>query len=420
MVSKNQASFRRPHEAHSHSISMVVSQQHTTQYQLFRGPKLSASTYDELLLWKFLTYFSENAGSRVWTATLPNLVAAKNKVALRTAARALSLAFAAQNMHDEAMMRQAQEIYGTSLRYHQFSFKALPGKDVCRAKARNALPVTVLLSYYEMIQATTASAWLRHTLAAERLFVLLGTEIVSNDPLLNHLYFIIRVNSAVRCFLLGSTTAFTDTQWTYMEMLSPCGETTKVFHKTINIIMQLLQVLHGQPGEMIATITQDLDHLWSMLPQVIGSQDRSIFEIKDSQDNDSISEDLFVQDPSAALTGSFLHAAAILVIFLQNIVLIDEFRLYNVASSQKSNDGVECARSLRYHAKYILRLSRILRRRSIGCACLRMILPLAIVHRLSGDPECEMLAQSCFTEWCVNDGLPGLPLLAFDVRPPFT
>ena len=404
--------------------------------------------YDDILLLKFLNYFSQNASERTWTSKLPGLVSAKNAAAMKTAARAVSLAFAAETLQDPSMARAACEYYGSSLRYHQASFKAPAGKAICRKKAVNALPVTILLSYFEMIQATSADAWLEHTLAAERLFVLLGPSALE-DELLNHLYFIVRSSSAIRCFLLGTNTQLMEPGWSDMPMSLPCGSGSTIFNSLVDLIMWLSKSVNmstdAAPPSMITydlwilnRTLSELRRLWVVFGDIIGlDTDAHHLFVSDVNAASSLSEDTSTKhtvsslpealhQSSAALTCAFFHAAGILLLTLLTrrklTLLSSQLREYQ----QTPSKGVVGANlegttySVLHHSKQVLALAEYLRTQRVGCACLRMILPLAVVHRLIPCQHQRSMAETIFKDWSTSDGLAGLTAFAFiekDRRP---
>jgi len=398
--------------------------------------------YDDTLLFRFLNYFSQNASERTWTAKLPSLVSAKNAAAMKTAARAVSLAFAAEKVHDSAMAQAACEFYGSSLRYHQASFKAPPGKSICKKKAVNALPVTVLLSYFEMIQATSIGAWLNHTLAAERLFVLLGPDVL-DDELLNHLYFIVKSYSAIRCFLLGTRTQLLERPWSDVPMSHPCGRSATVFNSLVDLIMSLsdsinvndslanlcLMSYHSSSWERTLS---ELRRLWVVFGESI-ELDADMHPLLVDESGGRISSCVgsvteltlptlpqALQESSAALTAAFFHAAVILLLtLLRRKGLSLPLSKITYTYHQPASWGLAASgagRSLSavlHHSSQILALTQYLRTQEIGCACLRMILPLAIVNRLSPSQHQSLMSETVYRDWSTRDGLVGLASLAF-------
>lgn len=365
----------------------------------------------------------------MWTARLPSLIAAKNRVAMRTAARAVSLAFAAQNVYNPSMARIARECYGTSLRYHQFSFKAPAGKNVCQKKAVNALPVTVLLSYYEMIHATSPDAWLKHTLAAERLFLLLGPESLE-DPLLNHLFFIIRANAVIRCVLDGTDTRLVGGEWSSVKMLSPCGIGTTTLHDLIGLTSRVWRRLNRQDSMHCDEDVTELNALWIGFAHELGFETpvRSFVNVwTDSglETGPFLEGDLpqvpgFALQGGIALTESFFHAAAILTLTImergRSTYSHNGDALADVDAGYLITPSVEDSIRMRHHASRILVLSEYQRSLKVGCACLRMVLPLTVVSRYSCDLQQCSLAQALFRDWCGKDGLPGLLEFSFGGR----
>ena len=85
--------------------------------------------------------------------------------------------------------------------------------------ATNTLLATVILSYFELISPSSteqngasSAAWLHHTLAAERLIVMLGPRSLSND-IIGQLFFSIRSHAVHRAAVLGHYTVFSEPEW---------------------------------------------------------------------------------------------------------------------------------------------------------------------------------------------------------------
>lgn len=383
---------------------------------------LSPVASSDLLLHKFLSYFSQDQGGRTWHEKLPRLNMAKNKIALKAAVRAVALAYAAQNVSDPSMAHAARGYYGNSLRYHQYSFKAPPGKALCKAKAFNAVPVTVLLSYFEMMQATSADAWLKHTLAAERLFALLD-ESALQDELLNHLYFIVRANAAVRCFLLGGQTELAERRWSETGFIQPCGRNTASFHSVVDIIMKLARYVNvsmlssGRIGQEVdadwaITVLHDLNQYWQTFAATIGLSTSS-FPLLNSSEAILISSfelPTELQEQSSALAAAFFSAAVILT-----CTLFDKQGVVRQGHGKKEglSDPMVVRSNIQYHCSQILGITGYLRWTCVGCSCVRMLLPLVVVNQTSSMIEQRLLAEKVFLEWSRQDGLPGLGLFAF-------
>lgn len=391
--------------------------------------RLSPTTSSDILLFKFLSYFSQDQGGRTWHATLPRLITAKNKIAMKAAARAVSLAYAAQNLHDPSMAHAAREYYGNSLRYHQYSFRAPPGKAPCKAKAFNAVPVTVLLSYFEMMQATSADAWLKHTLAAERLFALLDRDTLQ-DELLNHLYFIVRANAAVRCFLHAGRSELGARPWGEVGFIQPCGRSTAAFHDVVDILIKLTSYINvgtigwsDSPSNEIhegwlELVLLKLFTCWQAFAKKIGLDTRTCSLLLSEVIDYALPVEL--QEPSAALTAAFFHAAVLLTLrSLQQVYFRDRSHPGKVVQNLLGFDEAHWAgnSSIEEYTErrcdWILTITDFLRWTCVGCSCVRMLLPLVVTNRLAPRLEQRLMAEKVFLEWSKRDGLPGLGLFAF-------
>lgn len=442
LVTTDSTSFSQPRLTKARGSDHLYNESKSGIAPIIRRSPVPTALYDDTLLFQFLNYFSQHASERTWSAKLPSLISAKNAAAMKTAARAVSLAFAAENIHDPSMAQAACEYYGSSLRYHQASFRAPPGRSICKKKAINALPVTVLLSYFEMIQATSADAWLKHTLAAERLFVILGPNAL-HDEFLNHLYFIVRSNSAIRCFLLGTQTSLLERSWSQIPMALPCGRGTAVFNSLIDLTMWLSNGInvdspftHVDPMSYDASTLHgtlnELQRLWVVFGENIGLDTGAHpFLVHMFDDTSRLSMDFAeqsttlvlppqLQESSAALTCAFFHATAILLLTLlhQNqfsgpLSLIAYNSQHTEFGDLASTKASTLDNAVLRHSSEVLALTGYLRTQRIGCACLRMILPLAIVNRFSPSRWQSDTAETIFRSWSASDGLSGLATFAF-------
>ena len=142
----------------------------------------------------------------------------------------MSLAYFAHVTQNRAVQVESLRHYGQSLARQRSALTQLPnffdrlsssdknaGVDV--EATTNALLATVILSYFELIspsntmqQTLSSSAWINHTLAAERLIAMLGPQSLSND-IIGQLFFSIRSHAVNRTAILGHYTIFSEKEW---------------------------------------------------------------------------------------------------------------------------------------------------------------------------------------------------------------
>lgn len=391
---------------------------------LYENPT-PASIYEDALLWTFLNYFTQKTANRAWGAKLPQLRSAKNAAAMQSAAKAVSLAFAAKNLNNMSMAAAACEYYGESLHHHQRSFVSSNECAICWRKAVNALPVTVLLSYFEMIQPTSADAWLRHTAAAERLFLRVGPNALKDD-LLNHLYFVIKSNSVIRCFLSGTRTQLFDQAWSDIRMNHLSGPSSILYNKIVDLVAHLSNKFALNPAAasssespheqaiLIQGHLTELSELWFSfgslvqlntdgLPWITAGPDAAVFHDISVPPSEHALPPMptQIQEPDTALTAATLHAASIMVLTLLQRSEADAWSYSDLSPS------------ITYHATQILACAKHLTVYGVGCSCLYMMLPITTVHRLSPHPRQRQIAKTIFQHWSSASGLAGLAGLAF-------
>jgi hypothetical protein len=200
-----------------------------------RAPSVSTQpsldgVHEDGLLSRFLEFFSRRARSSSWTFKLPLLKNAPDAHALRSSLRAVSLAYFAHVTQNRSIQVESLLHYGQSLARQRSALARLPNfqqqlipqttplNETDVKSALNALLAAIILSYFELISPRDLSpympspAWTQHTLAAERLLVLLGPRSLSND-VIGQLFFSIRSHAVHRAVVFGQYTVFSERKW---------------------------------------------------------------------------------------------------------------------------------------------------------------------------------------------------------------
>jgi hypothetical protein len=148
----------------------------TETHHLGRDPLVSTATtiafYES-----FLNHFTSEGESKdignklTWLERLPRLVTGKSDNALILALEATATAYGAIMTSNTTMTRQAHDLYGTALRAHQ---NMLQNRGTAGDVTIHMVSTSVLLSFFEAMQATTADAYRAHVYGAARLLEMAG------------------------------------------------------------------------------------------------------------------------------------------------------------------------------------------------------------------------------------------------------
>ena len=361
---------------------------------------------------------------------------------MRSSLRAVSLAYFAHSTKDPRAQVESLRHYGQSLARQRSALLTLSGhgqfnadnrgdSEIDLAAAINILLATVILSYFELLSpigatqsSSSSSAWINHTLAAERILVLLAPESLSNK-IISQLFFSVRSHAVHRAVVLGHSTVFSE-----MESLKAAGKYTprqsharNAYDRVTEIILKLCRlrrVRHGVSGlpseepshhevteedeESPQSLMNDLkQHYQIFLQRCHGNDDehlpvfkaraksrsalstserytRSIDPLEQALTIPKISDPttgalpnsltnlndhhLKLQKPFTAMTTAFFHAA----------VILNHHNFPECAKTESDWDTL-------HNANIILTAVRLLsiRGNSNGTAVLRMMLPISVV-----------------------------------------
>lgn len=93
-----------------------------------------------------------------------------------------------------------------------------------------------------------------------------------------------------------------------------------------------------------------------------------------------------------SLTTAYFHAAAILVADIRK----------------------ESAAIINIHSIHVLASALLMEKCGVGCACSRMMLPMAVIEKFTQDAQTRRQAEILYRRWCNCDGLPGLADIVFN------
>jgi hypothetical protein len=125
----------------------------------------------------FLGFFTTDGEGKdirnrlTWLQRIPQLVSSRSDRALVLALEATATAYGGIMSSNTNLTHKAHELYGTALRAHQ---AVLQQRGSSNDIAVHLVSTSVMLSFFEAMQATTADAYRAHIYGAARLFEVTG------------------------------------------------------------------------------------------------------------------------------------------------------------------------------------------------------------------------------------------------------
>lgn len=257
-----------------------------------------------------------------------------------------------------------------------------------------------------------------HSAAAEGLFDLLEAE----DELLNHLWFIVRSCAVIRAFVTGKYRRVPR-----RKMWRRCGLVS-------DLLVRLIEVqgeLGVAKGVDLGGTVREVKEMWGEFVRRAGVSGYELFTGR-SLFAGSAAGELFagsaeeipeeLREVEVALCAAHFHSVAMLVwrrdpgmvkMLLYGREVGEEEGLGEVSTALSSFEQSVVDKQITHHGAQILQFMTILQQQSVGCACLRMILPITVIRRCSPDIGQAVLAEQMFREWAGRESMPGLAVIAF-------
>ena len=344
--------------------------------QIDQGAVINEAFYSN-----FLAYFTSEGEGRdiqnrlTWLHRLPDLSSDGTNNALTLALRATATAYCGAETGNPAVLQNAFKFYGEALQAHA---RMLRTRKENQKFTVHMVSTSVMLSLFEVMQATTSDAYHEHITGAVKMIEETGPG-QCLQGVLCQLFFHIRTQLAF-VYLTTRKTQTIPAKKILVESLS---------YKRLPIMQQLMS--------HIATLAEvyvnrkekddgeDLLHL-SVYSYVKGEVDQLWLEYKEQAA--AIGEELFTvqngqtryRDGYTALCTAYFSAARILLSLL---------------SPRISSSYVD----LTDHYAKVLDCAHFLRTKRIGCAYMRMATPLYLVALHSPCTSQRRQAISVFQEW---------------------
>lgn len=345
----------------------------------------------------FLAYFTTHGeagdiGNRqTWLHRLPQFAADGSNVALELAVRASASAFSFTRTRHPPLMQDALKLYGRALRQHVHILKTK------KKITMHTVSTSVLLSIFEAMNATTASAYRQHISGAAELVKMAGPEECWMG-ILCQLFFHIRVQMA----FVYLTTRQEDKK-------SLCSE-EMLYETLLYYKLPIFQRLISHMTKLTALYLQLEDNDKQRSPNLMdleeyerikGGVDALWLEYERSAEDEG--QSLFWITPSGAVHYRSAYTSLCVAYFASARALCSILAPRLAATYLDFTD----------HYQRILDIAVYLGGISIGCAFMRMATPLYLVAMHANSKVQRDFAIAVFEEWKIG-GLEGMSALALE------
>lgn len=334
----------------------------------------------------FLSYFtSKGEGKDIrnqlsWLHKLPQFSVDGTNDALTLAVQATASSYCAIDTRNPALTRHAWDLYGRAIQTH--SRYVARSKVGVGAVTVHMISTTVLFSFFEAMQATSASAYRAHIYGAAKMFEVTNPK-QCTQGILCQIFFHIRTQMAFVQLTNGGEGTPVDVRRILYgaldyEELPVFQRLTTQFTRLIDIYSET-QALRGLTQEQCltdleecVTVADAIDELWREYTAT------ALIDCETLSWHDVSTNTMCYRDAFTALTIAYFSATRIL--------------LAVIAPIQTNNEHTVCYES-------VLQASRFMDTRLIGCAYMRMAAPLLLVALHAPSTVQRQKATGYFESW---------------------
>jgi hypothetical protein len=366
-------------------------------------PISQRSALGEFFYDRFLVYFTSNGenediqNKRTWLHHLPDMSTDGTNNALSLALYAAASAFSGTKTGNVPLIQDAWSVYGKALQTHS---RLIRSKKKVTA---HMLSTSVLLSIFEAMNATSASAYREHVNGAAQMVQLIGTDQCMYGVVCQ-LYFHIRTQMS----FVYLTTRKDDPETIPVEQILRQNldyDRLPIFQRLVSFVMRLSEIYVGlqeeSPGktgrgevrqlldlELYMEVKSGIDALWLEYTKTAEAKGHRL------QWTNDVSGTPEYRDPFTALCISFFAAAHILF-----SILAPRLAVSYLDFTDYYQQVLSCAAYLRAFV--------------IGCSFMRIATPLYLVALHAPKVQQKATAVAYFVEWR-RMGMGGISALALE------
>jgi hypothetical protein len=389
-----QTMSKAPRTKHGKDGSVLVLR---NQPPMARSLQISPrKSLNEVFYSTFLAYFTTTGededirNKNTWLHKLPGFSTDGTNTALEVAVQAVASAFSGVKGPNMALLQDACILYGKALHLHSHLLRLKKEITV------HIVSTTVLLSFFEAMHATTASAYRNHINGAAKMIEVAGPE-QCMQGVLCQIYFHIR------------------TQLTFVYLTSKKHETNKVCAE--KVLRDSLRYEELPVGQRLLTLISRLSEVYVRLKEGFDQDEMQtnaavVSEVQNAIDVLEIEYKAKADQKGGPLTWK-TSAGAIQYRNPYTAVCIAYFATVRMLLAILAPRlSVPCSDSMDF-CDIILDATKFLSTVKIGCAFMRMSTPLYLVAVHASRTDQRMKALGVFEDWKAS-GLGGISALALE------
>ncbi|RDW75497.1 hypothetical protein BP6252_06639 [Coleophoma cylindrospora] len=355
----------------------------------------------ELFVGRFITSFCGTHTSRSrkpWMMLLPDSLA--NDVrwpTIRLSLQAASLAQYAVEAAEPGATVQSREMYVQALKLHRRFIRENMGAAMFPSSiALTAVVANVILAFFEAIRCSHVDAYGFHVSAAAEILEIIGPE-QCRSGLLNQLFFTLRSQMAFVSFISHAPFKLATRDWT--QVLFSDQTAKPMSERVMDSIIALLQIASTcDTAESFDVqdvkvsmfyIRSQLEELWTAYSDRGTSFDQALISV-------AAPHSPINHNPVTILTTVYFNCASLILSHLSATYMGDHLAdVTSIASCASILSGIE-----------------YLEKQSIGCAYMRMMLPLALVSLKSPEVDQQRVARAKIQTWHAQRLMSGLCMVS--------
>ncbi|KAJ9501722.1 hypothetical protein H2202_002684 [Exophiala xenobiotica] len=308
--------------------------------------------------------------------------------------RAAAAAFSALEAQNPQLMQQSREIYGAAVSQHIHS---LSGQISPRGVNPLNVATSLMLASFESLSTPATFRAYKSHLDGVSEMLLLSTDMIQQDDLLNQLFFEARAYTLFTSLLSGQKSIFSSDMFAQVRYV---GRELPMLEDIIGITTDLINTwtdiragksIGSGKLEQVQAIGERVEEGWEDYQAEAKSSKKPLMWKNESDQYD-------YRDTYTALTIAHFDATRIL------LELISQFPCTSFSGKRLVHDS----------SASIITVANFIDRRSTGCAYVRILFPLTLVA-LYGPAQQHKEAQILFRKWYTPIKVAGFSPMALDM-----
>ncbi|RDW85371.1 hypothetical protein BP5796_03696 [Coleophoma crateriformis] len=312
---------------------------------------------------------------------------------IRLSLQAASLAHYAVEAAEPVATVQSREIYVQALKLHRRFIRENMGSAMFPSSiALTAVVSNVILAFFEAVRCSHVDAYGFHVSAAAEILEIIGPE-QCRSGLLNQLFFTLRSQMAFVSFIRHTPFKLATEEWAQVlfsdQTAKPMSERVM---DSIIVLLQILSTCDTAESFDVQDVRISVFHIHSQLEELWTAYSGSGTSFDQALISVAAPDSPINQNPVTILTTVYFNCASLILSHLSAAYMDDHLAdITSIASCASILSGIE-----------------YLEKKSIGCAYMRMMLPLVLIGLQSPEVGQRRFAREKLQTWRAQRWMSGL------------